>query len=72
MDKRWEQPYKKTDTTRTLLNNTKYRKCRFLSHYKKSWKIQDIFRGHQSKRDRQHNGQKKKDKQWSTKHYTEN
>jgi len=31
-----------------------------------------VIRSHNSKKDRQHNGQKKKDKQRSTKHYTEN
>jgi hypothetical protein len=31
-----------------------------------------VIRIRKSKNDRQHNDQKKKDKQWSTKHYTEN
>ena len=35
--------------------------------------IKGVIRSRKSKQDRQHNGQKKKDKgQWSTKHYTEN
>ena len=32
----------------------------------------EVIRIHKSKKDRQYNGQKKKDKQRSTKHYTEN
>jgi hypothetical protein len=31
-----------------------------------------IIKRYKSKNHRQYNGQKKKDKQWSTKHYTEN
>ena len=31
-----------------------------------------VIRNHKSKKDRQYNGQKKKNKQWFTKHYTEN
>ena len=30
-----------------------------------------VTRSRKSQKDRQYNGQKKKDKQWSTKHYTE-
>ena len=33
--------------------------------------IKGVNRNH-NKEDRQYNGQKKKDKQWSTKYYTEN
>jgi hypothetical protein len=36
------------------------------------WRYQRIIRICKSKKDRQHNGQKKKDKQQSTKHYTQN
>jgi len=32
----------------------------------------EVIRRHTSKRDCQYIGQKKKDKQWSTEHYTEN
>jgi hypothetical protein len=32
----------------------------------------EIVRSRKSKKGRQHTGQKKKDKQWSTKHYIEN
>jgi hypothetical protein len=34
--------------------------------------IKGVIRSRKSKKDRQYNGQKKKDKQRSTKHYTEN
>ena len=34
--------------------------------------IKGVIRIRKSKKDRQYNGQKKKDKQRSTKHYTEN
>jgi hypothetical protein len=45
-----------------------------IDHFVHDEKIEDtneVTRNHKSK-DRQHNGQMKKDKQRSTKHYTEN
>ena len=40
--------------------------------YEKFEDTKGVIRSYQSKKDRQHNGQQKKYKQWSTKHYTEN
>jgi len=44
---------------------------KLLKYVKKSYKIpKGVIRIRKSKKDRQHNCQKKKDKQRSTKHYT--
>ena len=55
----------------TFLFYAKYGGCHF--NYEEEFEdTKGAIRICKSKKDRQHNGQKKKDKQSSTKHYTEN
>ena len=46
-------------------------KTPFLPAKKKFEDTKGVTRSHKSKKDREYHGQKKKDKQWSAKHYTE-